>query len=213
MDLIELLSLIAGLMTTGAPIMQVIKTVRSRDYAGLSVGSYLLLLCLGSFTVLIGIQYKIVAMIVLNSISLFANMVMMLILSRMTLAAFLLTLGVAALVSSLVAPWFLPLLFTPHWGEQVAFVYGLVSAAAFLPQLILTHRTRIVSSFSAFYLMLLAGGMILWVIVATMLGNYSLTFWNFVLFVMVAELLRLKVVGERRSRAAQEVEPVVPPLV
>jgi MtN3 and saliva related transmembrane protein len=198
-DQIEVLSFSAGFMTTGAPITQVFKTVRSRDYAGLSVGSYLLLLLLGTFAVLVGVQYHIVAMEVFNSVALAANMLMMLLISRWTLAAFVLTLGGLALLSALFAPWFIPALLTTRWAEQVAFVYGLIAAATFLPQVLLTHRTKVVSSLSLINLTLFAGGMAVWIVVSYMLGNYSLIGWNIILLLMILELLRLKIVLEGRT--------------
>src|SRR4051812_32149616 len=122
-------------MTSGAPLAQAFKTFRSRDTAGLSVSSYLLLLCMGSFTVLIGVQYKIMAMILLNSLGLVAYLAIMFLLSRRAFFAFLGTITAFVLISSIVAPWFIPQLLTPRWGEQVAFLYGLLAAATFLPQI------------------------------------------------------------------------------
>src|SRR3546814_12362790 len=76
-------------MTSGAPLAQAFKTFRTRDIEGLSVGSYLLLLCMGSFTILIGVQYKIIAMILLNSLGLIAYLAIMSLLSRLVLFSFL----------------------------------------------------------------------------------------------------------------------------
>jgi MtN3 and saliva related transmembrane protein len=201
--MIELIAIVGGIMTTIAPILQVIKTLRSRDYNGLSYKTYILLLCLASLGIIFGIQYRIFAIIILNCVVFISYIIMLLMLSRMALAAFILALVGAALLSLVIVPWFLPLLFTPRWSEQVGFIFGLISAAAFVPQLLLTYRTRVVSSFSLHALSLLVCGLILNVILAVMLENYSLTFWNFMLFIMVLELLRLKVVGERRNRHAQ----------
>ncbi|NIJ37419.1 uncharacterized protein with PQ loop repeat [Sphingopyxis panaciterrae] len=198
--MVEILSFLAGIMTSSAPLAQAFRTFRTRDIAGLSVSSYLLLLCMGSFTVLIGIQYMIFAMIILNAIGLVANLAIMFLLSRLAFSAFLLTVTGLAAASLLVAPWFIPQLLTPLWAEQVAFIYGLLAAATFLPQILLTRRTRIVSSLSLPYLLLLSGGMILWTINSIILGNYSLTFWNGILLLMSLELLRLKITCETEQR-------------
>lgn len=204
MDLIELLSLFAGLMTMSAPITQAWKTWRRRDYEGLSAGSYLLLLCLGTLAVLIGIQYGIVTMIVLNSIGLSANLLMMWMISRKTLGAYLISLGTVLLVLDLAAPWFVAALLTPRWVQQVAFVYGIFAAATFMPQVLLTRKSRVVSALSIINLILFASGMAIWIVVSVLLGNYSLIFWNAILLLMLFELLRLKIVidAENRTTAA-----------
>jgi uncharacterized protein with PQ loop repeat len=202
MDMIEWLSLVAGLMTTGAPITQALKTFRTRNYTGLSVESYLLLLCLGTFAVLVGVQYGILTMTTLNAIGLSANMLIMLMLSRTILAAYLLTLAALAGMSWLVVPSLFLDLFTTRWAEQVAFIYGVIAAATFLPQVLLTRRTRVVSALSVVNLALFAGGMVIWIGVSIMLGNYSLTGWNIILLFMISELLRLKITVERHQDVA-----------
>lgn len=214
MDLIELLSLFAGLMTMSAPITQAWKTWRSRNYEGLSAGSYLLLLCLGTLAVLIGIQYGIVSMTVLNSVGLSANVLMMWMISRKTLGVYVISLGTVLLVLGLAAPWFIAALLTPRWVEQIAFVYGIFAAATFLPQVLLTHKSRVVSALSIFNLILFASGMAIWIVVSILLGNYSLIFWNAILLLMLLELLRLKIVieAENRSRAAEGAVAPPPPL-
>ena len=204
--MVEILSFLAGIMTSSAPLAQAFRTFRTRDVAGLSVSSYLLLLCMGIFTVLIGIQYMIFAMIILNAIGLVANLAIMFLLSRRVFSAFFFATISLVVASLLVTPWFIPTLLTPHWAEQVAFIYGLLAAATFLPQILLTRRTRIVSSLSLPYLLLLSGGMILWTINSIILGNYSLTFWNGILLLMSLELLRLKITCEtEQRRTAQSV--------
>lgn len=198
--MVEILSFFAGIMTSGAPLAQAFETFRTRDIAGLSVRSYLLLLCMGSFTVLIGVQYTVFAMIFLNSIGLIANFFIMFLLSRRVLFALVFVIMAFVVVSFLAVPWFIPELLTLRWAEQVAFIYGLLAAATFLPQILLTRRTRIVSSLSVHYLLLLSGGMILWTINSIILGNYSLTFWNGVLLLMSLELLRLKITCDTDQR-------------
>lgn len=191
-------------MTSGAPLAQAFKTFRTRDVEGLSVGSYLLLLCLGSTTVLIGIQYGIMAMIILNSVGLATNLAIMSLLSRRALLMFGGVLTSLVVAGLMFAPGFIPALLTPRWAEQVAFTYGLLAAATFLPQIMLTRRTRLASSLSLPYLALLSGGMVLWTINSIILGNYSLTFWNAILLLMSLELVRLKIACSRDKRASAQ---------
>ncbi|MGE4322688.1 MAG: hypothetical protein AB7E60_06610 [Sphingobium sp.] len=212
MELIELLSLIGGLMTMSAPAMQALKTITSRNVEGLSVGSYIMLMVLGSFAVLIGLQYQIVAMTTLNALGWSFNIIILWLISRKALIGYFAGLAAVAGLCWLVAPWFLEGLFTTRWAEPVAFVYGLVASAAFLPQVLMTRKTRQVSALSLPNLLLFNGGMVVWLVVCVMLGNWSLTLWNGILFLMLLELLRLKITverGDRRSASVEE-EPVTP---
>src|SRR3546814_9410936 len=97
-------------MTSGAPLAQAFKTFRTRDIEGLSVGSSLLLLCMSSFTLLIGVQYKIIAMILLNSLGLNAYLAIMSLLSRRVLFSFLAAIAGFVGISSMMAAWFIPAL-------------------------------------------------------------------------------------------------------
>ncbi len=212
MELIELLSLIGGLMTMSAPAMQALKTITTRNVEGLSVSSYVMLMVLGTFAVLIGLQYQIVAMTTLNALGWSFNIIILWLISRKALIGYFAALAAAAGLCWLFAPWFLEGLFTTRWAEPVAFVYGLVASAAFLPQVLMTRRTRQVSALSLPNLLLFTGGMVVWLVVCVLLGNWSLTIWNGMLFLMILELLRLKITVERSDRRAAVAagEPVTP---
>src|SRR3546814_9966749 len=112
-------------------------------------------------------------------------------------------------ISFMVAPWFIPALLTVRWAEQVAFIYGILAAATFLPQILLTRRTRHVSSLSLPYLILLSSGMVLWTINSIILRNYSLTFWNMILLLMALELLRLKVTCGRSEEHTSDLQSLM----
>lgn len=214
MDYIEILSLVGGLMTSGAPVAQAFKTFRSRDVAGLSVGTYLLLLFLVAFGILIGVQYSIVTMILLNSIGLIANMLILYLISKRALAGFVLTWVLFWLLGSLIAPLFISKLLTTAWAEQVAFIYGIIAATTFLPQVLLTHRTRNASALSLYTLILFCVGMVLWIIISVLVNNYSLIFWNVILFLMLLELLRLKLtLPDKKDSAVSSDAPTTAPLV
>src|SRR3546814_16889804 len=117
---------------------------------------------MSSFTILVGVQYKIIAYLLLNSLGLIAYLCIMSLLSRRVLFSFLAAIAVFVGISFMVAPWFIPALLTVRWAEQVAFIYGILAAATFLPQILLTRWTRHVSSLSPPYLSLLSSGMVLW---------------------------------------------------
>lgn len=209
MKLVEILSLLAGLMTMAAPGAQAVKTIRSRETAGLSVGSYVLLLCLGFMGILLGVQYRIVAMTALNALNTSFNLIILYLISRRKLALLLTTLLATIGIAALTAPWFLEGLVTTRWSEPFAFVYGLVGASTFLPQVLLTRRTRIVAAISLSNLLLMTFGIMAWIVVAVLLHNWSLSFWNSLLLLMVIELLRLKIMVER-AQSQSISTPVLP---
>ena len=218
MHVVDILSLIGGLMTMSAPVMQAIRTIRSRETEGLAVSSYVLLVCLGCFAVLIGFQYKGPFIILPNAIGTAFNVAILFMISRRALAGFALALAAFIGGGLLVAPAFMHDLVTTRWAEQVAFVYGLVSAGTFLPQVLLTWKTRQVSALSLPNLALFSVGMIVWIMVAVLLHNWSLILWNSCLFVMITALLVMKIVFERAAAQAgapppAEVETVVAPIV
>jgi|GEM_PF-2431637 len=213
MNLVELLSLIAGLMTMAAPAMQAIKTIRTRNVEGLAVSTYIMLMALGCFAVLIGVQYRVVTMTSLNALGMLFNVAILFLLSRRALFSFFGGLAVLVAITGLVAPWFLTGLITTRWAEPVGFVYGLVAASTFVPQVLMTWKTREVSALSLPNLALMSAGMVIWIGVATVLGNWSLIFWNSILFLCVAELLRMKLVVERSGARTAGVAAPLEPLV
>ena len=218
MQVVDVLSLVGGFMTMTAPVMQAIKTIRLRETEGLAVSSYILLVCLGCFAVLIGVQYDKLAIIAPNAIGTAFNVAILFMISRRALAGFVLALGAFIGGGLVVAPAFMHTLVTTKWAEPVAFVYGLVSAGTFLPQVLLTWRTRQVSALSLPNLALFSVGMTVWVVVATLLHNWSLIMWNSILFVMITALLVMKIAFERAAAQAgaappAEVETVIAPLV
>ncbi len=211
MNMVEILSLIAGLMTMGGPAAQAIKTIRSRDVTGLAVSTYVLLMGLGCFAVLIGVQYRVFFMTTLNGLGMLFNISILYLISRRALAAFAGGLLLAVGIAAMVAPWFLAGLITTRWAEPVGFVYGLVAASTFIPQVVMTRRTRSVSALSLPNLALMTAGMTIWIAVAVLLRNWSLIFWNGILLLSIAELLRLKLVVERgHARAAATATATVP---
>lgn len=186
-------------MTTAAPTVQAFKTYRSGEIESLSSFSYMLLLALGSLATLIGVQYGVFFMAALNTIALVANMLIMALLSRRLLTGFLLTLSVCFALTATFAPWALRTLVTTKWAEQVGFLWGVLAVTTFLPQVLTTRRTRSVAALSLGYLSLFTAGMVVWIIVAMILGSVSLVIWNTILGLMIAELLRLKLRHGRSS--------------
>jgi uncharacterized protein with PQ loop repeat len=203
MKSVEVLSLLAGLFTMVAPGAQALKTLRARQITGLSLESYVLYVIYGVMGVVIGVQYGVVAITAMNALQTIFNAAVLYLISRRALALLVGSAVVLIGLAAIVAPWFLQGLVGTRWSEPFAFAYGLVGASTYIPQVLLTRRTRAAAAISLPNVLLMTLGMICWVIVAVLLHNWSLTFWNGLVLLVTAELLRLKLVLDRRvSQAA-----------
>lgn len=207
MELVELLSLLSGMMTTGAPVMQAVTTLRTRDTAGLSAATFAFFVLFSILVIVIGLQYSIVVLIGFNIVGLVANSLILWLVSRKVFAGLFVGIAAAAAIASITVPQFLPRLLTQEWAEQIAFVYGILAAGLFLPQVVHTHRTKQVSSLSLYNLVLMSGGCMIGTSIAVLIKNNSLTFWNVILTLMCLELLRLKVQYGSRARRARIIDP------
>jgi uncharacterized protein with PQ loop repeat len=160
MGLVEPLSLVAGTMTMSAPGIQAWKTLRTRDVTGLSTGSYVLLVLLNMLSTLIGVQYGVVAMIVLNGLTLMFYAATLFLISRAAMGAVFGVVGTGITLLAIAAPTVLADLLTTRWAEATGFIYGLAACFSFLPQVVMTHRTRNVSALALGNLALIVAGMI-----------------------------------------------------
>src|SRR5262245_54496512 len=120
MKFVEIVSLVAGLLTMIGPAAQALKTIRSRNTAGLSAGSYVLFVIFGCIGVLIGVQYQVIAITSLNVLQTVFNLIVLKLISG---RAFLLFLGAAltlTLLAAVLVPSFLQGLITTRWAEPFA---------------------------------------------------------------------------------------------
>jgi uncharacterized protein with PQ loop repeat len=199
---IEALSLVAFILFMLGTGAQVIAMIRKRNAHGVSASTYALLVVLGLFNILIGVQYKIISMTVLTVMIFICNCTILFLISRRVLFILIGSFAVIAILSVTFAPTFVAALRTHRWSEQVGFAYGVVASAAFFPQVLLTRRTRDVSAIAFSNYLLLSIAMVLLVVVSILVRNWSLSFWNIVLTLSLVEMLRLKIVGSRRAREA-----------
>jgi uncharacterized protein with PQ loop repeat len=199
---IEALSLVAFVLLMLGTAAQVIAMIRRRDAHGVSASTYALLVALGLFNFLIGLQYMIISMMAITIITFTCNCIILFLVSRRVFILLLGGVAAAAILAFVFAPTFVMELRTDRWSEQVGFAYGVVASAAFLPQVVLTRRTRNVAAIALSNYLLLSVGMVLLTAVSVLLRNWSLIFWNVVLTLSVMEMLRLKIMGSRTGAGA-----------
>lgn len=201
----ELLSLTAGVLCMAAPFAQAIKTITTRNVAGLSVSSYMLLVPLGVLAVLIGVQYRIYVFMGLNAAICLCNACILFLISWRRFLTLIAAAIFLVILTALFAPWFLEGIVTTRWAESTAFVQGLLGASAFLPQVLLTRRTQSVSALSLTNLVLFTSGMIVAIALAVVLRNWAMLFWNGIIFLFMPDLLRLKIAIEYFPKQAQTI--------
>src|ERR1700728_345477 len=164
---------------------QAIAMIRRRDAHGVSASTYALLVVLGLFNILIGVQYKIISMTVLTIMIFVCNCTILFLISCRAFFILFGSFAVVAVLSVTFAPTFVADLRTHRWSEQVGFAYGLVASAAFFPQVLLTWRTRDVAAIAFSNYLLLSIAMVPLTVVSVLVRNWSLTFWNAVLTLLL----------------------------
>jgi len=192
MVLIEGISLLASVLTTVAPAMQVLHILRTRSVEGLSVLTGVVLVVGASLSLLLGIQYQLGFVLILMSLSLFFQALMLHLVSwRVSLFVWAIIL-ISVLIIAAFLPFFGSDMLSTRYTQQVAFIWGLIAATTFFPQLITTRRTRQTGDLSLVTLLCFAAGMSLWTVFAWLVQNWSLLLWSAIITVSVYELLRLK---------------------
>jgi uncharacterized protein with PQ loop repeat len=200
--MIEALSLIAFILFMLGTAAQVIGMFRKHNAHGVSASTYALLAILGLFNLLIGLQYKIVSMMVLTLVIFIGNCTILFLISRRVLFLLFGCFAVIGFLSVTFAPAFVADLRTHRWSEQVGFAYGIIASLAFFPQVVLTRRTRNVAAIALSNYLLLSIALLFLIMVSVLVRNWSLTFWNSVLMLSLLEMLRLKIVESRKTGQA-----------
>ena len=92
--------------------------------------------------------------------------------------------------------------------DSVGYLAAVLTTASFVPQALLTLRTRDVSGISLAMYSAFTVGIFLWLIYGLLLGQWPLIAANCVTLVLASVILGTKIVVERRQRrAAAAAEP------
>jgi uncharacterized protein with PQ loop repeat len=201
----QIVTLAASTLGLVSHSAQLWRSLRSRSTRTLSLSSFILLTATYSLSLVMGIQYKIGPSQILATLSLVTTVGVLGLISRWVTAAYL------ALVAGVVAA----VLFGPatigqavtstRYAEVVAFLWGLLFAIAFVPQVIKAHRLRDTRDLSATSLMVSGISVGLWLTFALMVMNLAMIFWLSVVLVSLLELIRLKLT--QASRTPRVLEP------
>ncbi len=189
---LENVPIVASILTTVGPIMQVAHIVKTKSVEGLSVVSCMILTIGASLGVLLGMQYELGVVVVFMSLSLLAQAMMFCFVSL----RFGLVICVGITSSVALVSWLLPDfsadMLTTQYTQQVAFAWGLIAASSFIPQVLTTRKTRRTESLSLIHVLCFTVGLTLWTVFAWSVKNWSLLLWCSIITLSLYELLRLK---------------------
>jgi len=188
----EILPLVAGVLTMIAPGLQSLRIIRTRNIYGLSVSTCVLLSLNGAVMSLMAFEYKIITLIAVNVMTFIISLPLLYLVSRRAFTLFVICMLAAVVGTRVMFPGLAIALSTPKWAQEIALLYGFVSAFTFLPQVWVTHRSRDVSALSLPNYVMQSAGMVSWCLVALSIGNWPLVFWDVIITLCVFEMLRLK---------------------
>jgi len=97
----------------------------------------------------------------------------------------------------------------PYWHDWLGFAAATLTTASFLPQALLTLRTRDVSGISLGMYSAFTAGVALWLVFGLYLGSWPIIVSNVVTLGLAVVILATKIRVEReRRRAAARRDPV-----
>lgn len=91
----------------------------------------------------------------------------------------------------------------PPTSEWVGYVAATLTTLSFMPQAVLTLRTREVHGISVGMYSIFTAGVALWIAYGWVLGQWPIIVANAVTFVLAATILATKLVVDRAERAAR----------
>ena len=88
----------------------------------------------------------------------------------------------------------------PHLTEVLGYLAAVMTTLSFVPQALLTFRTRDVSGISLAMYSVFTLGVLFWLVYGLMLGAWPLILANLVTLMLAVAILAMKIVIERRRR-------------
>ena len=200
LSLLQSVTLVASILGLVSHAAQLGRSLRSGSIRGLSLSSFVLLTVTFTFSLLLGIQYRIGPGLILATLSAALTVGVLALLSRWITALYFAVVGAVALATMLGPPAVADAVLTTHYSEVVAFAWGLLFASAFVPQVIKAHRLRDTRDLSAISILVSSASVGLWLTFAVMVRNISMAFWLSLVMLSVLELTRLKLTERGRAR-------------
>lgn len=95
----------------------------------------------------------------------------------------------------------------PNWPETLGYLAALLTTSSFMPQALLTLRTRDVSGISLAMYCVFTAGVALWLLYGIAIGQWPVIVANAVTLGLAATILGIKLSVERARRAAAAAHP------
>lgn len=90
----------------------------------------------------------------------------------------------------------------PNWAEALGYIAALLTTSSFMPQALLTLRTRDVSGISLAMYSAFTAGVAMWLAYGVAIGEWPVIVANAVTLALAATILAIKLSVERERRAA-----------
>ena len=92
----------------------------------------------------------------------------------------------------------------PSWAEALGYLAALLTTSSFMPQALLTLRTRNVSGISLAMYSAFTVGVGLWLAYGIVLGEWPIILANAVTLALATTILGIKLVEDRRARSTDQ---------
>jgi uncharacterized protein with PQ loop repeat len=189
---IRAVTLIASSLGVVGPAAQLLHVLRSKSTQGLSRTTFTILTVTFMLSLLLGIQYKVGPALVLATASVVIKWMVLARISWRNALVLLLIAAMAVAIVMLSPPLIAQTVLSQRYSELVAFAWGLLFAITFIPQVLVTRRSRNTRNLSLIMLTLSVGSVSLWTLFAVLVSNYSMLFWLIIVLISLVELVRLK---------------------
>lgn len=90
-----------------------------------------------------------------------------------------------------------------NWQDTLGYLAAVLTTGSFVPQAVLTLRTRDVSGISLAMYSAFTVGVALWLVYGLLLGQWPIVVANLVTLLLAATILTIKVVEDRRRAAGR----------
>ena len=189
---VRTITFLASSLGVVGPAAQLWRVLQTRSTQGLSRTTFTILTVVFMLSLLLGIQYRIGPALALAAASLVIKWLVLARIDWRHAAVLFAVAMLAVLVVVFGPPVVAEAVLSTRYSELVAFTWGMLFSITFVPQAVLTHRTRHTHNLSLLMLLLSVGSVSLWMLFAFLVTNYSMLSWLAVVLIALLDLARLK---------------------
>lgn len=194
---IPTITFLASSLGVVGPAAQLWRVLQTRSTQGLSRTTFTILTVTFMLSLLLGIQYRIGPALILAATSVVIKWLVLVRIDWRNAAIVAFAAAFVCLIVVFGPPGVGQAVLSTRYSELVAFAWGLLFAITFLPQVLLTRRSRNTRNLSMIMVLLSVGSVSLWIAFAALVSNYSMLSWLTIVLIALLELTRLKLMERR----------------